>query len=127
MKGVLMKKSSFVAMILGTVSGVLFALGMCMALLPEWNAFREGIIFGVVGIVLSLITLIVWRKMEGKQPVKVKGRNLLFSLFGVLGALTLGLGLCFCMVWANIILGTVIGLAGIVMLLSLIPMTKGLK
>ncbi len=25
-----MKKSSFVAMILGTVSGILFALGMCM-------------------------------------------------------------------------------------------------
>ena len=29
-----MKKSSFVAMMLGTVSGVLFSLGMCMALLP---------------------------------------------------------------------------------------------
>lgn len=32
-----MKKSNYVAMILGTVSGVLFALGMCMALIPEWN------------------------------------------------------------------------------------------
>ena len=122
-----MKKSSFVAMILGTVSGVLFALGMCMALLPEWDAFREGIIFGVIGIVLGLITLIVWRKMEGKQPIKVNGRNLLFAIFGVLGALVLGLGMCFCMVWGNIILGTVIGLAGLVMLLALIPMTKGLK
>lgn len=30
-----MKKSSFVAMMLGTVSVVLFALGMCMALIPE--------------------------------------------------------------------------------------------
>ena len=122
-----MKKSSFVAMILGTVSGVLFALGMCMALLPEWNSFREGIIFGTIGIVLGLITLIVWRKMEGKQPIKVNVRNLLFARFGVLGALILGLGMCFCMVWENIVLGTVIGLAGIVMLLSLIPMTKGLK
>ena len=28
-----MKKSSFVAMVLGTVSVVLFALGMCMALM----------------------------------------------------------------------------------------------
>lgn len=122
-----MKKSSFVAMILGTVSGVLFALGMCMALLPEWNAFREGIIFGVVGLVLGLITLIVWRKMEGKQPIKVNVKNILFVIFGVLGALVLGLGMCFCMVWENIVLGTVIGLVGIVMLLSLIPMTKGLK
>ena len=122
-----MKKSSFVAMILGTVSGVLFALGMCMALLPEWNSFREGIIFGTIGIVLGLITLIVWRKMEGKQPLKVNVRNLLFTLFGVLGALILGLGMCFCMVWGNIVLGTLIGLVGIVMLLALIPLTKGLK
>lgn len=122
-----MKKSNFVALIMGTVSGVLFALGMCMALLPEWNAFREGIIFGVVGLVLGLITLIVWRKMEGKQPIKVNVKNILFVIFGVLGALVLGLGMCFCMVWENIVLGTVIGLVGIVMLLSLIPMTKGLK
>ena len=127
MKGAIMKKSSFVAMILGTVSGVLFALGMCMALLPEWDAFREGIVFGTIGIVLGLITLIVWRKMAGKQPVKVNGRNLLFAIFGVLGALILGLGMCFWMVWENIVLGTLIGLAGLVMLLALIPMTKGLK
>lgn len=32
-----MKKSNFVALVLGTISGVFFALGMCMALLPEWN------------------------------------------------------------------------------------------
>lgn len=122
-----MKKSSFIAMILGTVSGVLFALGMCMALLPEWNAFREGIVFGVVGLVLGLITLSVWRKMEGKQPIKVSPKRILFGVFGVLGALILGLGMCLCMVWENIILGTVIGLVGIVMLLALIPMTKGIK
>lgn len=122
-----MKKSSFVAMILGTVSGVLFALGMCMALLPEWNAFREGIIFGVVGLVLGLVTLAVWRRMEGKQPIRIRLRSLLFAAFGVLGALILGLGLCFCLVWEKIVPGTLIGLVGIVMLLSLIPMTKGLK
>ena len=50
-----MKKSSFVAMVLGTVSVVLFALGMCMATIPEWNAFRPGIIFSCVGLVLGLI------------------------------------------------------------------------
>lgn len=122
-----MKKSSFVAMILGTVSGVLFSLGMCMALLPEWNAFREGVIFGAVGLVLGLITLLVWRKMEGKQPVKVNAKNVLFVIFGVVGALVLGLGLCFCLVWEKFVPGTLIGLVGMVMLLSLIPMTKGIK
>ena len=122
-----MKKSSFVAMMLGTVSGVMFALGMCMALLPEWNAFKQGIIFGSTGILLGIITVIVWRKMEKKAPIKINGKILLFSVFGIIGALTLGVGMCFCMVWENIVLGTVIGLVGILLLLSLIPITKGIK
>lgn len=122
-----MKKSSFVAMMLGTVSGVLFSLGMCMALLPEWNAFKQGIVFGAVGIVLGLITLIVWRKMENKAPIKLNGRIILITAFGILGALTLGVGMCFCLVWEKFVIGTVIGLVGILLLLLLIPMTKGLK
>lgn len=122
-----MKKSSFVAMILGTVSGVLFSLGMCMALLPQWDSFKEGIIFGCVGLVLGLITLIVWRKMEKKAPVKFSAKAVLTVIFGISGALVLGVGMCFCMVWDNIIVGTVIGIVGIVMLLSLIPIVKGIK
>lgn len=122
-----MKKSSFVAMILGTVSGVFFALGMCMALLPEWNAFKQGIIFGALGIVLGLITLLVWRKMEHKAPIKLNGRMVALSIFGIAGALTLGIGMCYCLVWENFVLGTLIGLAGILMLLALIPITKGIK
>ena len=56
-----MKKSSFVAMILGTVGGILFALGMCMALIPEWNAFNQGIIMGVIGAVVLLVMVLAWR------------------------------------------------------------------
>ena len=122
-----MKKSSFVAMMLGTVSGVLFALGMCMALLPEWNAFKPGVVFGALGIVLGLITFVVWRKMEHKAPIKLNGRMIALTVFGIIGALTLGVGMCFCMVWENIILGTIIGLVGILLLLSLIPISKGIK
>ena len=73
------KKSSFVAMILGTVSIVLFALGMCMALLPEWDSFNEGIIFGAIGLVLCPITLLIWRKMENKAPIKINGKSVLFK------------------------------------------------
>ena len=114
-------------MMLGTVSGVLFALGMCMALLPEWNAFGPGVVFGTVGIVLGLITLLVWRKMEHKAPIRISGRVFFLAALGIIGALTLGVGMCFCMVWENIVLGTVIGLVGILLLLSLIPITKGIK
>lgn len=70
-----MKKSSFVALIMGTVSGVLFALGMCMALLPEWNAFTPGIILGGMGVVLSIITVLVWCRMENKKLPKMSGKN----------------------------------------------------
>ena len=31
----MMKKSNFVAMILGTIGGILFALGMCVAMIPS--------------------------------------------------------------------------------------------
>lgn len=122
-----MKKSSFVAMVLGTVSGVLFALGMCMALIPEWDAFQPGIIFGCVGLVLGLITLIVWRKMEHKEPVRFSAKTVLTVIVGVVGALALGVGMCFSMVWGKMVIGVVIGLVGIVVLLCLIPLTKGIK
>lgn len=70
-----MKKSNFVAMILGTIGAVFFALGMCMALIPEWNMRNQGIVSGVIGMVILLITLGVWRKMEGKAPIKISGKT----------------------------------------------------
>ena len=37
-----------------------------MALLPEWGMRNQGIVSGVIGLVLMLITVMIWRKMEGK-------------------------------------------------------------
>ena len=122
-----MKKSSFVALIMGTISGVLFALGMCMALLPEWNAFTEGIIFGGVGIVLGIITALIWCKMENKKLPKFSGKNILRTVYGVVSALVFSAGLCMCLVSEQIIAGTLVGLLGIIMLIALIPMIKGIK
>ena len=114
-------------MVLGTVSVILFAIGMCMALLPQWDAFKPGIAFGCTGLLLSLITLIVWRRMEQKEPFRVSGKSILIILTGAAGALALGTGMCFSMVWGNMIFGIIIGLAGILLLLCLIPLTKGIK
>ena len=122
-----MKKSNFIAMILGTIGTVFFALGMCMALIPQWNAFKPGIVLGVVGLVLAVVTVIVWRKMEHKAPVHLSGKAVLTILVGIVGALAFGVGMCFSMVWGNMVLGIVIGLAGIAVLLCLIPLTKGIK
>lgn len=122
-----MKKSTFVSMILGTIGGILFALGMCMAMISEWNAFQPGVIMGVSGIAVLLIMVLVWRKMENKEPVKLSGKTIGATMIGIVGALLLGVGMCLTMVWSNMILGIVIGIIGIVVLLCLIPFIKGLK
>lgn len=122
-----MKKSTFVAMILGTVGGILFALGMCMALITEWNAFKPGVIMGVIGAIVLLVTVFVWRKMEHKAPIRVSGKTIGASLIGIIGALLLGVGMCLTMVWSHMVIGILIGVVGIVVLLCLIPFIKGLK
>lgn len=97
----MMKKSNFVAMILGTIGGILFALGMCMAMIPEWNAFRPGVVMGVAGAVVLLIMVLVWRKMEHKDPIHISGKTIRSMLLGIVGALLLGVGMCLTMVWSN--------------------------
>lgn len=128
MKGeIQVKKSSFIALVLGTVSGVLFALGMCMALLPEWDAFTEGVVFGAVGLVLGIITALIWCRMEHKQLPKLNGKNVFRTVYAIVAALVLGVGMCLCLVWEQIVWGTLVGLLGIIMLIALIPMIKGIK
>lgn len=122
-----MKKSNFTALVLGSISTVFFALGMCMALLPEWGTFRPGVGMGCVGLALALITLITWRKMENKEPIHITGKAVLTTIVAVIGALGLGIGMCLTMVWSQMVAGIVVGLAGIVILLMLIPICKGLK
>jgi Predicted membrane-associated HD superfamily hydrolase len=122
-----MKKSSFVAMIMGTIGGILTSLGICMCLLPAWNAFQPGVIMGCVGLVILLATVIVWRKMTNKDSVRMSGKTLLAIILGVVGALMLGVGMCLAMVWSQMIFGIILGIAGIILLIFLIPLVKGLK
>ena len=122
-----MRKSNFVALILGTIGVVFFALGMCMALLPEWGMFNQGIVCGIVGLAVLLATVLIWRKMEGKAPIKLNAKTVGAVVVGVLGALLLGVGMCLSMVFGKMLLGIVIGLVGIVVLLMLIPLTRGVR
>lgn len=122
-----MKKSTFVAMILGTIGGILFALGMCMALVEEWNALKPGVIMGVLGVLVLLIMVLIWRKMENKTPIKLSGKTIGATVIGIIGSLLFGVGLCLVLVWSHMVLGILIGVAGMVVLMCLIPFIKGLK
>ena len=121
-----MKKSNFVALVMGTVSGVLFALGMCMCLLPEWNAFKIGVVCTAIGFVTLLVqSIVAWIRSGRKIKInwKIAGK----VLYGVFAALVLGVGMCMIMVWNLMLPGILVGIVGIVLLLMLIPMCLGLK
>ncbi|MGN0108958.1 MAG: hypothetical protein ACI38B_02610 [Bifidobacterium sp.] len=51
-----MSKANDTTLVLGTVSTLVFALGMCMCMcmIEQWHAFTQGIIVGTVGIALLL-------------------------------------------------------------------------
>ena len=122
-----MKKKNFVTLIMSVVGGLLFALGMCMGLIQEWNALKPGILVGTVGAVILLAMVLIRRKMDGKPMIVLNGRTIGTTLLGVLGAIVLGVGMCMVMVWDMLVLGIVVGIIGIVLLLCLIPVIKGLK
>lgn len=123
-----MKKENFITLIFGVIGGLLFGVGMCMCLLPEWDAFTPGVVVTAIGAVVLIIMFIARHIMLGKPAVKVNGKLVGKVAFGVFGALVLGLGMCMVMVFEGMtILGIIVGLVGIVLLLCLIPLCKGLK
>ena len=121
-----MKKSAFINLMVGTVGGLLFALGMCMCLLPEWNAFNVGVVCTAAGAVVLLVQGIVAWVRSGRK-IRINWKLTGKILFGVFGALVLGVGMCMIMVWKLMLPGIAVGIVGILLLLMLIPMFLGLK
>ena len=116
-----MSKKNFVTLILSAIGGILFALGMCMTLLPEWNAWGPGVVTGCTGMVVLLVMLLIRRKMAGKPVlVKLTAKTVAVIVLGMAG-------MCMVMVWDMLVYGIVIGLVGIVLLMCLIPLVKGLQ
>ncbi len=121
-----MKKNDFITLVVGVLGGLLFSLGMCMCLLPEWNAFQPGVVCTAVGFVSLLILILVRCKKAGVK-LHINWRLTGKIAFGVLGALVLGVGMCMILVWNLMLPGIAVGMVGIVLLLCLIPLFVGLK
>ena len=92
-----------------------------------WGSFRRGGGGGCIGWVGRRAGLVCWRRGAGKQPVHRDGKTPGTILVAVVGALLLGVGMCLSMVFELMVPGIVVGLMGIVALLMLIPLTRGLK
>lgn len=123
-----MKKKNFITLIMGSVGGILFALGMCMCLLPQWNAFRQGVVVGVIGAAELLVMVLIRRRMEGKPAIQLNKKAVGTIVFGMIGALVFGTGMCMVMVWESLLVpGIIVGIVGIVFLICLYPLCRGLK
>ena len=123
-----MRKSTFVNLIIGTIGGLLFALGMCMCLLPEWNAFTPGVVVTALGaLVLLAIALVRWI-MAGRPVAKVNWNKVGKAAYCVASLLVLGTGMAMIMALDGLMIpGIVVGIVGIVLGLGMIPVFKGLK
>ncbi len=121
-----MKKADFITLVIGVVGGLLFAVGMCMCLLPEWGVFSQGVVAAVIGAGILLALAVVSGVRAGKQ-FRINWKFAGKVLFGTVGALVLGLGMCMIMVWNMMLQGILVGIVGMVLLLCLIPMCMGLK
>ncbi len=122
-----MKKSSFVKLMLGTVLGLVFALGMCMCLLREWGMFGAGVAMVAVG----GLALSAWGAVEfirhglHKRPVNIK---LVLKIgYVCAAALVLGAGMAMILALDMMLWGLVVGCIGILLALAAIPMFTGFE
>lgn len=121
-----MKKSNFIILVLSTIGILLCSIAMCMCLLPQWNLFNQGIILGILGIVALGSTYGLYCHYEHKT-VTFNKKIILSILVAITGIFTLGIGMSLSMVFDHLMMGILIGSIGIVVLLFLIPLYKGIK
>ena len=114
-----MKKETLLEIILGTIGGLTFAIGMCMCLLPEWDLFTPGVVVSIVGFIILLCIIPVYRK---EHPRKSRGPVnwgiVLTFIVGVVGSLIMGFGMSKVMVGeasqTDMIVGIITGVVGLI-------------
>lgn len=112
-----MKKSTLALLtVVGTVGGLLLAIGMCMCLLPEWNAFTPGVVLAAIGAVTLLACWPIARKASGKAAIHLTGGTAAAILLGLVGAVALGIGLVNCLQTVTTF-GLAVGIVGLVLIL----------
>jgi len=122
-----MKKKHFINLVICVVAGLMFSLGMCMCLLPEWNLFTLGVVLTSIGGVILIVMGILAYVKNSKSNININWKLVGKITYGVVSALILGVAMCMIMVWNLMIWGIIVGIIGLIMLLFLIPMFLGFK
>ncbi len=127
-----MKKETLLEIILGTVGGLVFAIGMCMCLIPEWDLFKAGVVVTAIGFIILLCIIPIYRT---NHPKRVRGKInweiVLTWIIGVVGALVMGFGMSKVMVGnpsrTDMIFGIVSGVIGLLICVLNYPIYAFLK
>ena len=128
-----MKKVTLLEIILGTIGGLVFAIGMCMCLIPEWDLFTVGVVVGIIGFIILLCIIPVYRKVH---PKKVNNKKtdwglVLTWLIGIIGSLIMGFGMSKILVGSpekmDMIIGMITGVFGLLICVLNYPVYSYLR
>ena len=129
-----MKKETLLEIILGTVGGLIFAIGMCMGLIPEWDMLSTGIIVGTIGFIILLCIIPVHRKSHPKKSKERKETDwglVATWIIGIIGSLIMGFGMSKVMVGgatkSDMIVGIITGVIGLMICVLNYPIYSYIK
>ena len=129
-----MKKERLLEIILGSIGGIVFAFGMCMCLIPEWDLFKVGVVTTIIGFIVLLCIIPVHRKANPKKIIRKKKTDwglVLTWTIGIIGSLIMGFGMSKVMVGnpekMDIIVGMVTGVIGLLVCVLNYPVYSYIK
>ncbi len=127
-----MKKETLLEIILGTIGGLVFAVGMCMCLIPEWNLFASGVVVGILGFIILLMIIPIYRSNHPKKEHAHLNLGIVLTwVIGIVGALVMGFGMSKVMVdspsQSDLIIGIITGIIGLLVCVLNYPIYSYLK
>lgn len=127
-----MKKETLLEIILGTIGGLIFAIGMCMCLIPEWDLFKAGVVVAIVGFIILLCIIPVYRiNHPRKEHGPINWAIVITWIVGIIGALVMGFGMSKIMIGdatgTDLVTGMATGIIGLIVCVLNYPIYSYLK